>query len=290
MSEGGGPLINVPDLSKPATVLIEKVSDAIGGACAPWQIKRVARAEAEAAKIKSLANIEITELEQRALVRMIQEQARNQENIESITAQAIPHLRPDTKPEALENDWLAHFFDRCQIVSDREMQSLWARLLAEEANSQHSISRRTVELVSTLDKADAHAFTALCGFTLRFDVFYALVFDFENDIYQRAGVTFKTLKHLDDIGLLSFEPLPGYARKGSRTRFAAAYFDQRVFVQTLTEHDELALGSVLLSRTGRELAPLCGAEPVPGFLEYAKDYWERSNAIVILPAPGQSRS
>jgi hypothetical protein len=44
----GGGLISIPDLSKPATVLIEKISDAVGGIAKPWQTVRVARAEAKA--------------------------------------------------------------------------------------------------------------------------------------------------------------------------------------------------------------------------------------------------
>jgi hypothetical protein len=41
-------LINLSELSKPATVLIEKISDALGGVFKPFQIVRVAKAEAEA--------------------------------------------------------------------------------------------------------------------------------------------------------------------------------------------------------------------------------------------------
>ena len=38
-------IVNLGDLSKPATVLIEKISDAIGGIFKPYQIKRIAKAE-----------------------------------------------------------------------------------------------------------------------------------------------------------------------------------------------------------------------------------------------------
>jgi len=55
-------LVNIGELSKPATVLIEKISDAVGGIAKPWQIRRVAKAEAEADKIKAIAHIEIDEL------------------------------------------------------------------------------------------------------------------------------------------------------------------------------------------------------------------------------------
>ena len=39
-------IINLGGLSKPATVLIEKISDAVGGVFKPYQIKRIAKAEA----------------------------------------------------------------------------------------------------------------------------------------------------------------------------------------------------------------------------------------------------
>jgi hypothetical protein len=40
-------IINLGELAKPATVLVEKIADAVGGLARPWQIKRVAEAEAE---------------------------------------------------------------------------------------------------------------------------------------------------------------------------------------------------------------------------------------------------
>ena len=41
-------IVNFGKLSKPADTLIKKVSGAIGGVFEPWQIKRIAKAEAEA--------------------------------------------------------------------------------------------------------------------------------------------------------------------------------------------------------------------------------------------------
>lgn len=99
-------LINLGDLSKPATVLIEKISDAIGTLYEPRQIKRIAHAEAEAEKIKVMAGIEVSEIQQRALVRLVQEEGKKQENIESITANATSQLKDDAKPEELDEDWI----------------------------------------------------------------------------------------------------------------------------------------------------------------------------------------
>lgn len=42
------PIAKLGDLTKPATVLIEKISEAVGGVFKPYQIVRVAKAQAEA--------------------------------------------------------------------------------------------------------------------------------------------------------------------------------------------------------------------------------------------------
>ncbi len=192
-------LVNLGDWSKPATVLIERVSDAVGGIFKPHQIKRIAKAEAEAEKIKTLAKIEVSEIEQRALTRLVKEEGKKQKNIERITAQAAQQLGDKARPEDLDDDWIVNFFEKCRIVSDNEMQSLWAKLLAGEATTPGTFAKRTVGFVSNLDKTDAHMFTNLCTFVWQIGKDMPLVFDANHEIYQRHDITFNVLKHLDDI-------------------------------------------------------------------------------------------
>ena len=95
----GNSLINLGNLSKPATVLIEKVSAAVGAIYAPYHVKRMARAEVEAEKIKAIGKIDLTEIEQRAVERFVHQETRKQSNIEQITAQAAASLTQDAKVE-----------------------------------------------------------------------------------------------------------------------------------------------------------------------------------------------
>ncbi len=111
-------LVNVDlgRLAKPATVLVERVSDAVGGITKPCQLRRVANAEAD---------VKITDLQQRAARRFIEEETKNQINLESITRQTIPDLNEDSQPEKIEEDFLKNFFDKCCIVSDEQMEDIW---------------------------------------------------------------------------------------------------------------------------------------------------------------------
>ena len=98
----GSSLVNLEEISKPATVLIEKISDALGGAFRPFQIRRVAKAEADAKMIEAVAQVEISELQKRALQRFVVEEGRRQDNIEAITAKALPGVGDTADPSKID--------------------------------------------------------------------------------------------------------------------------------------------------------------------------------------------
>lgn len=267
-------LVNLGQLSKPADTLIKKVSGAVGGIFAPWQIKRVAKAEAEASLIKAKAEIEITDLHRRAMHRFVEEEAKRQENMEAITEKALPKLESGSDPSKMEDDWVTNFFDKSRIVSDKDMQELWARVLAGEANSPGSYSKRTVNFLGDLDKKDAELFSALCSFGWFIGNFTPLVFNVEASIYNDKGLNFSTLAHLDSIGLVQFDNLSGFVRKGLPKTFTVAYCGQPLTLTMPNEKDnELSIGHVLLTRVGSELAFVCQAPGVEGFVDYVKKEW-----------------
>jgi|ERR1019366_638520 hypothetical protein len=279
MGNSGNSLINVGDLSKPVNTLIEKISDAIGGLSKPFQIRRVAQAEADADRIRAATQIEITEIQHRAMARMFAEEARKQHNIESITIKALPDVNPESRPEDMEDDWIANFFDKCRLISDEQMQSLWARILAGEANSPGKFSKRTVNLVGGLDKSDAMSFSQLCGFAFEMGVPTALIFDLGHKIYNDAGITFDVVNHLETIGLVHLNAVTGYGRVILSQEGFVLYFGTPVWVEfpeePKRESYQLNTGHVLFTKAGLELAPLSGAQPKEHFVDYVKEQWKR---------------
>ena len=118
------PLANLGDLTKPATTLIEKISDAVGGIFKPYQIVRVANGEAEASRVQTESQIQVTDLHRRAMQRFLEEEAKKQSNIEAITQNALPLLEDKSAPQNVADDWITNFFDKSRIVSDGDMQTL----------------------------------------------------------------------------------------------------------------------------------------------------------------------
>ena len=278
-------LVNLGDLGKPIDTLINKISDATGVLYEPTRIRRKAEAESDAAivsakaetavdVIKSKSEIEITDLHQRAAQRLIQEEAKRQKNMENIIDKAMPDVNKEAKPDAVEDEWIANFFDKCRMVSDSEMQNLWARVLASEANAPSTYSKRTVNFIAELDKSEAELFTKLCGFGWQIDDFIPLVFDEKAEIYNRHGINLDTLSHLESIGLIQFQAL-GFMWSNFSQRFFADYYDKRLSLDLPKDTgNKLKIGKTRLTKIGQELVPICGSKPVAGFYEYVKDQWK----------------
>ena len=214
-------------------------------------------------------------MHRRAEQRRIEEEAKHQKNMEDITAKAAPHLDEDANPDAMDDDWVANLFDKCRIVSDDEMQGLWARVLAGEANTPGTYSKRTVNLLSDFDKSDADLFTKLCGFGWVIRDVVPLVFDVQAEIYIRNGINFNTLNHLESIGLIQFEGIADFRHLKLPKRFAVSYYGKLLYLEMPQDaNNELNTGKVILTKIGQELAPICGSAPVEGFYEYVKEQWK----------------
>ena len=267
-------LVNLGGLSKPATVFIEKVSNAVGVLWEPHQIRRVAQAKADAAMTLAKSEVAISDLQRRAASRFVEEETKKQQNIESIAEQAISHLDPSANAEAMQDDWITNFFDKCRIISDSDMQSLWSRILAGEANSPGFFSRRTVNLLADLDKESTELFANLCRFGWRISsILHPLVFDSGEKIYNRHGINYFALGSLDALGLIRREGF-GVSLREQPEKVSVSYHGRVVQLAFPNKADnKLELGEVLLTQCGRELATVVDAKPIDGFFEFVYDKW-----------------
>jgi len=273
---GGNPLIKLDELTKPATVLIEKISDAVGGIFKPYQVIRLAKAEAEAEQIRAESQIQITDLHRRAMHRFLEEEARKQSNIEEITYRALPLLEERARPQELGDDWIANFFDKSRIISDPQMQELWAGVLAREANGPGTFSRKTVNILSDLEKSDADLFTMVYGFAWELEhVPTPIVFDVHAEIYNRCDIHFRPLAHLESLGLIRFDNISGFTRLRLPKLVTASYFGRSVELGLpLEEGNAIEMGKVMPTQAGLELSMVCSPKPVEGFFDYAIGQWK----------------
>ncbi|MFY9225080.1 MAG: DUF2806 domain-containing protein [Blastocatellia bacterium] len=277
-------ILDLGKLGEPFKVLIEKAFNTGEGIFRPFQIKRIAKAEAEADKIKahSKMEIEMNELQYKAMMRMLVEETRNQENIEAIAQKAIPELTENSQPQNVDPDWTVNFFDKCKITSDEQMQALWAKVLAGETNSPGSFSKRTVNFLAGLEKQDAELFTKLCSFIWDIGRPTPLIYDPRDEIYKRYDMNFDSLQYLSEIGLLNFSSIGELQLGITPEKFVSVSYFKTVYqFKTPQSINTFSGGKATLSKIGEELAPIAGASPIPEFADYILQEWRKRGYIIL---------
>ena len=230
--------------------------------------------------IAEKAEIERTDLQRRAAARWLHLEECYQENLETITAAAIPHLRADRELEEIDDDWLANFFEHAKKVSDKDMQTLWAKILAGQINAPGTFRKSVLQTVSLLEKEDANLFVKLCQFEFDIGGFTPVIFDAQGEIYNKRGITFDTMSHLDDIGLITFNSLVAFSRIGMPEKFEISYGSEKYSVVMPEGVKDFEFGHVMLTSAGRQLAPLSNTPAIPEFPDYAIACWKARGITV----------
>ena len=229
------------DLGPAAKVLVEKIASAIGTVYAPLGTILQARADVSSDKIKAEGEIEVEIVRKRALERLAAEETKKQSNLEAIYGKTFQLLDPgvsSTTIEQIDEDLIVFHSEKARLVSDKEMQILWARVLASEAEVPGSFSKRALEILSVLEKTEAQLFTSVCRFVVQDSQAVAAILQPEPNvdlptIYTELGLNTEALLHLSTIGLVHYDfPLvPANDRLYDEPVVDVQYFgDCRTFV------------------------------------------------------------
>ena len=197
----------------------------------------------------------------------LKKQMRMQSNMESIAAKAIPHLSDDAQPDRIEDDWISNFFDKSRIVSDDQMQELWAKVLAGEGNNPGRFSRKTVSILAELDKRDAELFKSLCRFAWTVSgTVEVFLFDEQGEPYNREGINFNSIGRLEALGLVRYNGTGNFQLLRLPKTVLATYGLNRLILSFPDESgNRLDVGKLLLTQSGMELFRISEASVVAGF-------------------------
>lgn len=283
---------DIVGFGKIGNTLIEKVSEAIGATFKPWQIERIAKANAEAKRIETQAECDsivqkaqaeaiakceqeriLTEFNQSfqidktvaepAIRRMVCEEVKKQFNMESILSQAIPLLKETATPEAMDEDWIMDFFNKARNISNEDMQRMWAKLLAEEANSPNSIRKKSLFVLSNMSKFDAQTFEKLSSLSI--EILGRPIF-FEFIIKEKFGWKyFEIMQNLCELGLLHFSS-SGFMRTFTAPNITLKYGNKKCSC-ILKQNYELKYGRFSYTQAGFDLWKVVNRNDVSGLLD-----------------------
>ncbi len=142
-------------------------------------------------------------IDERALNNLISREVKKQINSEEILGQALEYLDfKKISEEDMDEDWINKFFDSIANISTKELQAIWAKILANEIERPSSYSLRALDILKNMSKKEAEIFKRFISITIS-SVFkdYRFMTD-ENEILEKYGLTFNDILLLQEIGLV----------------------------------------------------------------------------------------
>jgi len=271
--------------------LIDAIRSTTGVLFEPRRIRRKARAEADAILILADAEVSDAELKARAWQRIKNREIRRQRNIEAIAQKAYEALPDKGSAAPVDEDWIHLFLGNCADVSDEQMQAVWARILAGEVAQPGTFSRRFLEFIKCLSRADAQAI----------DTFYRHVWMISQDGDPEFGYLNDNLIRMNARP----QPVERYVPDPVRLHIKSlglAHLDAGIAIDCEREIEFHYLGETFvckdfgfvgpgipvdaLTALGEELISICKPEPAIEYRDAVVNQYQLTPKTPPLIAPG----
>ena len=270
--------------SATGVTFVSKIADAVGWYAAPYQVTRLAKAEALAERIRVESEIDTADLIRRAAIRSVMEEITHQENLEIVVERALERLSDYASPQNMSDNWVAHTLSKCRTVSDDKMRDLWASILAGEANVPGTFSRRTINLIDDLEESDAEMFMNFCRFTIVIEgEVHPMIHDVTQPIYTNCGINGEAILQLKGLGLIDRPGTTFAAELGPfSSELSVQYMDEsRKLLLPHENGNSLMMGRSMFTPAGKELMTICDPIPVEGFFNYLTDQIWNKNWVPV---------
>lgn len=109
----------------------------------------------------------------------------------------------DVPKEEISQDWLNTWRDNASKVSDKDVQSLWGNVLAQEFLEPGRYSLRLLEFLRTISKADALLIERFAPFVVRGELIYSAKKNDEAAFLEEFGFSIDELNFLEEMNIIS---------------------------------------------------------------------------------------
>ncbi len=180
--------LNVPALEK----LLDYCTSGVGAIGGPMLARWKARTEADVLRIKAQGQADtirlITDAQAEARqsfeivsssiqgeidvrneiqARLSFQEEKRQGNIEAVVGMAAEEVgAKDVQNHEIDHDWTARFFADVQDVSSKNMQQIWAKILAGEVETPGRTSMQTMSILKNMSQRDAELFERTANFVI----------------------------------------------------------------------------------------------------------------------------
>lgn len=269
-----------------ANNLIDKVCSVCGWIVQP-KGKRSDKEEAVKSLIKEIQeNKNLDTLAKAACIsnaRKILKEYCNQCDIMQI---ALDNLNEDAKPEDLDDDWLDFFMDKAKNISNKDVQIMFGKLLAEECNDG-DVTKSLILKLTIMEKDLADAFNKLCEYVVKACAgddkgLVALIPSTALDDLKKYHIDmkFNDFLELETAGLLKIDEFEyGYLSSELECEYQERKYKLTSKADT-KDQPFIKLGKIKLTTDGEILAKQISSVQSSVYFTMIKKYFEDNGVVV----------
>lgn len=266
-----------------------------------WYEKREAKArEIKAESIsKTISNIMSNYpimTQQRATMEamgysMTNEQADNLFNISNKANKLLEETNEDIKPISPEARDL--IVDGASHAYDKNIQDMWAKLIAGEISNPGTFSRKSMNILSEISSEEAKAFQVICSYLISmYDNLLVLCQNDSNpNLFNNGDISNADTMRLESLGLLDSTRTKSFTiQAGQHIPFFVSIHEP-IIIFNETNHDKRLMFNPILTPYGSEISSLCKDIHNTGknLVKFIKSIGERQG-LTILTDPKEIAS
>lgn len=200
-------------------------------------------------------NSQLDPLYRAAIINNYKQIIREYKNCEEVIDKAKSFLSLEAEPEKVDDDWFTFFFDKVKLISNENVQEMWAKILAGEVNQPGKFSKSLIHSLSVIDNSQAKVFCNIsryCMHEKNSENIHPIIFIASNvDTYKALGIDFESLVELENLGLLQCNFEKEFIFTG---RKYLVYGNRVIEIYgTQKSKKKIKVGNVLFTRNGLAL-------------------------------------
>lgn len=225
------------------------------------------------------AREDISDLDKAVMISESKKILKEYKNKSDVVQKAIEILGPqaEKKFDAVDDEWSSRFLDSVKHVSKDDLQTIWARILANECQTPGSVPKALLNTLSFLDTENAKCFSALCDFTvetLSANQVFPIIDTNQSDLLSKYNIGHSTLAELQSFGLIQYSGISSYRVTAPKIVFT--YGNTTLRYKWINEatppHEDIHIGYVLFTKTGKSLYKAISRNYLSEFLDYFSRY------------------
>ncbi|MCI6090332.1 MAG: DUF2806 domain-containing protein [Solobacterium sp.] len=179
-------------------------------------------------------------------------------------------------------DWFIRYYEASGDISDKEMQVLWAKILAGEIEKPSSYSLRTLDVLRNMSKEEAECFVKICNASVKSGP-EKYVIPIDQDYLSKNGIDYSDILMLEEIGLInSSSGIHINDDLESNTEYILYVYGSLIVRAIASEKRKLSLRVFLFTNVANELATLIDRESnEENFLNLCKKLQDRNPGVLI---------